>query len=231
MPTFGSCYTGLGGFDLGLARAGWTCRWQAERDAALRRLLGDRWPRATTYEDVARIGGAPRVDLLYAELPTADWSAADPVARIAVASACWLFVEGNPATGPEMLAAAAPLVAAGWATCYRVLRYATTRTGVGRSRIRQRVVVVATRSGDPASVCAALGFSRDTPLTRPEGLPGDAIEDGAPIAVAETVRGFPVGWAAGLDAASARAAIAAASSPWLGQHVGVVLEAVCARAA
>jgi hypothetical protein len=230
MLTFGSCYTGLGGFDLGLARAGWRCRWQAERDAPLRRLLDDRWPLATQYEDVEAIADAPKVDLVYGELPSADWSAAGPVVRLALASADWLFIEANPTVGTEMVGAATPLIEAGWQACYRVLRYATTRSGLGRSRVRQRVVVVSSKVGDPVALCAALGLDPETPLDRPDGLPGDAIEDAA-LDVVEAVRGFPVGWAAGLDETAARAAIAGASSPWLGHHVGKALRAVCERAA
>src|ERR1051326_4008922 len=38
-PTFGSLFAGIGGFDLGLTRAGWRCAWEGEIDAACQRVL------------------------------------------------------------------------------------------------------------------------------------------------------------------------------------------------
>jgi len=33
MLTFGSLFAGVGGFDIGLKKAGWSCKWQVEWDA------------------------------------------------------------------------------------------------------------------------------------------------------------------------------------------------------
>ena len=57
MLTFGSLFAGIGGMDLGLERAGWSCRWQVEIDPFCRRVLTKHWPDVPKYEDVRDVGG------------------------------------------------------------------------------------------------------------------------------------------------------------------------------
>lgn len=64
MPTFGSLFAGVGGFDLGFERAGWECRWQVEWDKRCRRVLARHFPNVTRYEDVKHVTGS--VDVLSA---------------------------------------------------------------------------------------------------------------------------------------------------------------------
>jgi len=50
-PTFGSLFTGIGGIDFGLERAGWECRWQIEIDDFCQRILEKHWPNVKRYRD------------------------------------------------------------------------------------------------------------------------------------------------------------------------------------
>jgi DNA (cytosine-5)-methyltransferase 1 len=52
----GSLFSGIGGFDLGLARAGMRTLWVCERDAYRRQVLAARFPDAFQYRDVHHVG-------------------------------------------------------------------------------------------------------------------------------------------------------------------------------
>lgn len=69
--TFGSLCAGIGGFDLGLERAGLTCKWQVEIDPFCRRVLEKHWPHVRRYEDARDFDGrtAEPVDVVCAGFP------------------------------------------------------------------------------------------------------------------------------------------------------------------
>jgi DNA (cytosine-5)-methyltransferase 1 len=78
MTTYGSLFSGVGGFDLGCDAAGWECKWQVEWDAKARSVLAAHWPDVPKYEDVRDVNGhelAP-VDVITYGFPCQDLSVA-----------------------------------------------------------------------------------------------------------------------------------------------------------
>jgi DNA (cytosine-5)-methyltransferase 1 len=77
--TFGSLFAGIGGFDLGLERAGMICKWQVELDDYASRVLAKHWPNVPRHDDVRTFPTAERdwsVDLICGGFPCQDISGA-----------------------------------------------------------------------------------------------------------------------------------------------------------
>src|SRR5689334_6195299 len=83
--TYGSLFTGVGGFDMGFDHAGMECRWQCEKDANCRKLLATKWPNVKIYDDITtiRAGQLERVDLICGGSPCQDLSVAGKRAGMA----------------------------------------------------------------------------------------------------------------------------------------------------
>ena len=93
--TFGSLFSGIGGIDLGLERAGMECRWQVEIDPYCRKVLAKHWPDVRRYEDVREVGSdnLKPVDLIAGGFPCQDVSTAGKKAGIKEGTRSGLWFE------------------------------------------------------------------------------------------------------------------------------------------
>jgi DNA (cytosine-5)-methyltransferase 1 len=78
MLTVGSLFSGIGGLDLGLERAGMTVRWQSEIDPYCCRVLAKHWPHVPNLGDVKTIDwkAVEQVDLICGGYPCPRFSQA-----------------------------------------------------------------------------------------------------------------------------------------------------------
>lgn len=71
----GSLFAGIGGFDLGLERAGMHVRWQVENNTWCQKVLTKHWPEVSRYEDIK----------------TVDWQTIEPVDLVCGGFPCQPF--------------------------------------------------------------------------------------------------------------------------------------------
>jgi DNA (cytosine-5)-methyltransferase 1 len=78
MLTFGSLFSGIGGIDLGLQRAGMTCKWQCEIDEYAQKVLQKHWPNVARFRDIRDCGkhNLSAVDVIAGGFPCQDISPA-----------------------------------------------------------------------------------------------------------------------------------------------------------
>jgi len=76
MTTYGSLFTGAGGFDLGSDAAGWECKFQVEWERHPTSVLQHHWPDVPKWSDVRDVNGAeiPPVDVITFGFPCQDLS-------------------------------------------------------------------------------------------------------------------------------------------------------------
>lgn len=88
----GSLFSGIGGLELGLERAGLgRVAWQCEVDPWCRAVLAKHWPDATRFEDVRALVDPPAVEVLCGGFPCQPVSVAGR--RLAQADDRWLWPE------------------------------------------------------------------------------------------------------------------------------------------
>ena len=79
---FGSLFAGIGGFDLGLERAGMECAWQVEIDPWAQKVLAKHWPDVRRYGDICEVNYPEPVEVLCGGFPCQDISGAGKGAGI-----------------------------------------------------------------------------------------------------------------------------------------------------
>ena len=89
----GSLFSGIGGFDLGLERAGHEIVWQVENDPYCRKVLAKHWPNVPCYEDVHDVGShnLAEVDVICGGFPCQPVSQAGK--RLVQEDERWLWPE------------------------------------------------------------------------------------------------------------------------------------------
>lgn len=208
--TIGSLFSGIGGLELGLERAGvGRIAWQVENNAFCRAVLAEHWAEAERFEDVRNVGvhNLRPVDVICGGFPCQDVSGAGQGAGLAGArSGLWhefsrIVCELAPrAVVVENVASGArrwlPFVRRDLHVLgYRTRAFALSAADVGAPHLRKRVFVVAlgdtVRTGRPGTVNAG-GASQRSVLAQSGGRDGEVEShvgggvDGLPVRV-----GFP----------------------------------------
>ena len=178
----GSLFAGIGGFDLGLERAGFEIAWQVEIDPYCQRVLAKHWPGVPRYGDIRAIDWAtvPRVDVLCGGFPCQDLSFAGKRAGIdGERSGLWseyvrairalrpryIIVENVPGllTNEYMGRVLGDLAACGYDAEWDCL----PASAFGARHIRGRMYLIATTGAmDHADCFTARGFARHAPAFR-----------------------------------------------------------------
>jgi DNA (cytosine-5)-methyltransferase 1 len=186
--TVGSLFSGIGGIDLGLERAGMTIRWQVEKDEWCRRVLSKHWPDVPKYEDVTTLTGheLERVDVLAGGFPCQPASVAgsrkgnEDVERwlwphfekfIRVLRPRIVLVENVPGLFTVNGGAAFAEIIGGLAS----MRYdcewdVVSAADVGAPHLRKRVWIVAYANGSGLERRELLSERASERTTRPTGL-------------------------------------------------------------
>jgi DNA (cytosine-5)-methyltransferase 1 len=163
-------FAGIGGIELGLQRAGHRTELLCEIDPSARRVLESQFPEIPIHGDIRKLRSLPKVDVVAAGFPCQDLSQAgttagiygsrsglvDEVFRLIAnrrSAPTWLLIENvsfmlHLDKGRAMAHLTDSLSDLGFAWAYRVV---DTRA-FGLPQRRQRVIMLASRTGDPRTV-------------------------------------------------------------------------------
>ena len=207
-PTVGSLFSGVGGFDLGLERAGFSVLWQVEIVPFRQRILARHWPAAERRRDVRTdTDGLGSVDLITGGFPCQDISVAGSGEGLAGAESGlwtelvrvvreirppWILVENVPRLlsiheGQDMALVLETFAELGYGLAWRVLD--SQYFGVPQRR-RRLYIVGCMGAPCPLEI-----------LFEPESVLGNSEEGGSPKSdIAGTLAGGSVrGWSDDLD--------------------------------
>ena len=162
--TVGSLFSGIGGLDLGLERAGMNVIWQSEIDPYASRVLKKHWPEVPNYGDIKTInwGDIVRPDVICGGYPCQPFSTAGkrkgtddprhlwPWVRQAISElrpryAILENVRGHLSLGG--LSVIGELASIGYDTEWRIVSAAS----VGANHRRDRIVIVAYPQSEPSN--------------------------------------------------------------------------------
>jgi DNA (cytosine-5)-methyltransferase 1 len=160
--TFGSLFSGVGGLDLGLERAGFECRWQVEKDEFCRKVLQKHWPGVPKYGDIYEVDFTTLepVDLICGGFPCQPFSCAGKqlgenderylwpefARAIRQVKPQWVLLENVPgllAMAREFGQVLADLASCGFDASWSVL----SACSMGAPHTRKRLFVVANANG------------------------------------------------------------------------------------
>ncbi|MDP9143851.1 MAG: DNA cytosine methyltransferase [Actinomycetota bacterium] len=205
----GSLFSGIGGIDLGLERAGMVTRWFVEWDAHCRNVLARHWPGLPIYGDITAVdwSGVERVDVLAGGFPcqpvsnaglrrgTDDerWLWPEFARAIRILEPRYVFVENVAALlGRGFEYVVTDLAALGYDAEWECIPAAA----VGAPHLRNRLWLIAYRAEQRRVVADAHdGGPRD-----PIRAGRDAAGDGGTDALAHTRSGAIQSWRRGRSA-------------------------------
>ncbi|MEM6554376.1 MAG: DNA (cytosine-5-)-methyltransferase [Pseudomonadota bacterium] len=178
-------FAGVGGIEQGFRNAGHQTVLLAEQDDAAKKVLEKRFPDIRKHDDVRTLRGTSKADLLTAGFPCQDLSQVGRCAGIEGPDSSlvghvfdllakrgsnvkWLVLENVPFMlrldrGQAIAALVEKLEALGWAWAYRIV----DARAFGLPQRRRRVVMVASRDGDPRQ--ALLGQDSPPPNQKKRG--------------------------------------------------------------
>jgi DNA (cytosine-5)-methyltransferase 1 len=204
----GSLFSGIGGFDLGLERAGMEIKWQVENNDYCRRVLRKHWPSVPCHYDSRSINwrDLPAVDLICAGFPCQPFSVAGKRRGSADNRSLWMEVSRcltvlRPAwflgeNVPGFIKMALDQVCADLESLgYQVWPVCLPACAVDAPHIRQRIWIVAYHDGKRSkkqwkSVTNETAFLRNQWASQWPAEPGICrVVDGVPYRV-DRLRGL-----------------------------------------